>query len=133
VRYRLNIKQQAPTLIDQEKSSIDLPKGTNVRLRRFYASALHELEEEYRPKERYYELYNLATSPEYQRRGIASRLLSYGLEKADREGVKVFLSASPMGAPVYAKLGFVEVGKLSVELEEFGGREGERHVHSKWK
>jgi len=59
-------------------------------------------------------------------------LLGHGLEKADKEGVNIFLSASPSGAMVYPRLGFVELGELSLELQEFGGEEGERHVHSKF-
>ncbi|KAE9371562.1 acyl-CoA N-acyltransferase [Stipitochalara longipes BDJ] len=122
-----------PNLLATSKSSIALPQGTHLPLRHSYASALDALEEKHRPEGRHYYLFDLATSPEYQRRGVASRLLGYGLEKADREGVKVYLSASPMGAVVYARLGFVEVGSLSVDLEEFGGGKGERHVHSKLK
>jgi hypothetical protein len=34
-----------------------------------------------------------------------------------------------MGAPLYRKLGFEDVGRLEIELEEFGG-EGV-HVHGK--
>lgn len=34
-----------------------------------------------------------------------------------------------MGVPVYRKLGFEEVGRLEIPLGEFGGREGEVHVH----
>lgn len=41
--------------------------------------------------------------------------------------MKVFLSAAPMGVPVYRKAGFREVGRLEFGLEEFGG-EGV-HVH----
>ena len=69
----------------------------------------------------------LNTSPKFQRRGLGSELVKYGLEKADRDGVVVYLSGSPMGVPLYRKLGFEEVGKLELNLEEFGG-EG-RHVH----
>jgi hypothetical protein len=53
--------------------------------------------------------------------------VKYGLEKADRDGVKCYLSGSPMGVPVYKKLGFEEVGRLEVDLTQFGG-EG-THVH----
>lgn len=70
------------------------------------------------------------TSPSFQHRGIGSQLVKVGLERADEEGVKCFLSASPMGAPVYKKLGFEEVGRLEIPLEEFGG-EG-THVHRKF-
>jgi hypothetical protein len=34
-----------------------------------------------------------------------------------------------MGVPVYLKAGFVEVGKLSIGLEEYGGKAFEGIVH----
>ncbi len=50
----------------------------------------------------------------------------------------IYLSGSPMGAPVYRKLGFKEIGRLEVPLGEFGGWKlsdaGEReevHAHGK--
>ena len=67
------------------------------------------------------------TSPVYQRRGIGSQLINLGIEKADKDILLWFLTASPMGVPVYAKFGFREVGRLEMGLEEFGG-EG-THVH----
>lgn len=71
----------------------------------------------------------LITSPAYQRRGIGASLIQYGLEKADKEGVPCYLTASPMGAPLYKKVGFEEVGRVEVELEQFGGEKGVKHVH----
>lgn len=56
--------------------------------------------------------------------------MKIGLEKADREGSSCFLSGSPMGVPVYGKLGFEDVGRLELSLEEFGG-EGS-HVHGEF-
>lgn len=106
------------------------------------------MEETYRPKGPYFELlertfppplsltplkqYTVITAVDYQRRGIGSRLVNVGLEKADKEGVEVYLSGSPMGVPVYQKLGFEEVGRLEIPLQEFGGKEGEVHVHGEF-
>lgn len=132
IRRRMLIQRvQASQTISDEKKGIQLPQGTNLPLRQHFTTALHALEEGHRPQERHYELLNLATSPHYQRKGIASRLLGYGLEKADKEGVKVFLTASPMGKLLYRKLGFEELGSLSIDLREFGG-EGE-YCHRKCK
>jgi predicted N-acetyltransferase YhbS len=75
-------------------------------------------------------LCELNTSPKFQRRGLGSQLVKYGLEKADRDEVMVYLSGSPMGVPVYRKLGFEEVGRLELDLSDFGG-EGS-HVHGEF-
>lgn len=72
----------------------------------------------------------LNTSPKFQRRGLGSQLVKYGLEKADGDEVMVYLSGSPMGVPVYRKLGFEEVGRLELDLSDFGG-EGS-HVHGEF-
>jgi predicted N-acetyltransferase YhbS len=75
-------------------------------------------------------LCELNTSPKFQRRGLGSQLVKYGLEKADGDEVMVYLSGSPMGVPVYRKLGFEEVGRLELDLSDFGG-EGS-HVHGEF-
>lgn len=86
------------------------------------------MENKHRPKDKpFHELLDLATHPSYQRRGIGSSLVSYGIQKAEKEVVRVYLSAAPMGVPVYKKLGFKEVGRLKFPLEEWGG-EGV-HIH----
>lgn len=49
--------------------------------------------------------------PDFQRRGIATKLVQWGLDEAKRRGGLVScMEASPMGRPVYAKLGFKEEG-----------------------
>lgn len=53
------------------------------------------------------------------------------MAKADEEGIPIFLTASPMGAKLYPKFGFLEVGRLEVNVEEFGGESGEVNVHRK--
>lgn len=62
--------------------------------------------------------------------------MNIGLRKADAEGVEVFLSASPMGVPVYEKLGFKEVGRLEIALGAFEdgdlGEKGVVHVHGEF-
>lgn len=50
--------------------------------------------------------------PEFQRRGIASKLVQWGLDEAKRRGgLDCSTEASPMGRTVYAKLGFRQEGE----------------------
>ncbi|KAK9894359.1 hypothetical protein P389DRAFT_95475 [Cystobasidium minutum MCA 4210] len=65
----------------------------------------------------YYTLGLLATLPEYERRGIGTMLLRWGLDKADQDDVAVYVSASPAGAGLYTKQGF----ELIHERECFPG------------
>lgn len=63
--------------------------------------------------------------PKFQRRGIASKLVRWGLDEARRRGgVEATTEASAMGRHVYQRLGFQQVGG-EIEYvvdEEFKGR-----------
>ncbi|KAI0176117.1 hypothetical protein GGR52DRAFT_346344 [Hypoxylon sp. FL1284] len=53
-----------------------------------------------------------ASDPTYQRRGIASKLVQWGLDEAQRRGgLEAITEASSMGRHVYARLGFHGVGQ----------------------
>ena len=58
----------------------------------------------------------LATTPHYQGRGCGSRLVQWGLEHSNRDGIECFLEASAQGVSLYRKLGFVEVDNVKTEL-----------------
>ena len=72
----------------------------------------------------------LAVGPEWQRMGVGRKLLEWGLEKADREGLECWIEASPAGKPLYEKVGWREVGFTDVELKKWGwkGEEVSRTV-----
>ncbi|KAF7591500.1 hypothetical protein BBP40_001490 [Aspergillus hancockii] len=54
----------------------------------------------------------LGTHPDARRKGVATKLMEWGLEKAKEDGVEVYLSATQMGKPVYEKLGFEDRGRV---------------------
>ncbi|RHZ47810.1 GNAT family N-acetyltransferase [Aspergillus thermomutatus] len=54
----------------------------------------------------HYYLEMLGTHPAYHGRGLASRLLRWGLERAEEAGLETYLSSSPAGRPLYEKYGF---------------------------
>jgi predicted N-acetyltransferase YhbS len=49
----------------------------------------------------------LAISPKYQRTGAGTALTQWGCERADEDGLPIFVSGSLIGAPMYEKCGFV--------------------------
>lgn len=65
----------------------------------------------------------LAVHPDYQGKGLGSRLLKHGLDLADAEGRVVYIEATAAGYPVYAKLGFEEIDAIRVDLSKWGGKE----------
>ncbi|PWN38306.1 GCN5-related N-acetyltransferase [Meira miltonrushii] len=61
--------------------------------------------------------------PRFQRRGIASELVKWGLRKAEELGqngqaIECVTEASPMGKPVYVKLGFEAEGEVVYKVDE---------------
>lgn len=55
-------------------------------------------------------LTTLATNPEYMRRGAGAALCDWGIKKAVSDKLAaVTLFSSPMGIPLYKKLGFRQV------------------------
>ena len=54
----------------------------------------------------YWTLSVLGVSEEYGRRGIGTRLLQWGFERADADDRPIFVSASQEGARLYKKAGF---------------------------
>lgn len=68
-------------------SSIPLGRSTNVRLRNLVLNILY-------------------VHPEHRRRGVDSRLIKWGFDKADEMGVETFVEATAEGKPTYAANGF---------------------------
>jgi len=62
---------------------------------------------------------DVATLPEYQGKGYATKLMKYGIRLAFKKGARVcFLEASPKGLSIYQKLGFIELFKNQVFVKK---------------
>ncbi|KAJ4397249.1 hypothetical protein N0V93_001473 [Gnomoniopsis smithogilvyi] len=60
-----------------------------------------------------------AVDPDFQRRGIAAKLVQYGLDEAERRGgLEAMTEASVMGRHVYKKLGFQPVAEIDYGVDE---------------
>lgn len=66
-----------------------------------------------------------AVNPKFQRRGIAGKLVEWGLAEAERRGgLEAVMEASVMGRPVYKRVGFEDDGAVVYDVdEEFKGRD----------
>ena len=60
----------------------------------------------------------LAIHPTYQRRGVGTRLLSWGIERGDTEGIPIGVVGSLQGARLYERMGWKDVGYCIVDFEE---------------
>ena len=118
----------------REIAELKVPEGVNrdlvVRLKTEYAA----LNKKYLGKDyesRYWELDALATLPTYQRMGLGSRLVMWGLDMVETamkaksgEVDGAYLVASPAGSSTYRKAEFVEIGEQFVNIN---GQEPYRH------
>ncbi|PSN69735.1 acyl-CoA N-acyltransferase [Corynespora cassiicola Philippines] len=57
-----------------------------------------------------YGIMDIAVHPKHQGRGIARKLVEWGMRKAREEGLPIELSATPAGSKLYKKLGFEKIG-----------------------
>ncbi|MCJ1485555.1 hypothetical protein MMC06_005730 [Schaereria dolodes] len=62
----------------------------------------------------YYQLELLATLPEHQGRGAGGKLIRWGLEQADRDGLATYVEAFAAGVPVYEHFGWKNLSKVVI-------------------
>ncbi|KAI8240314.1 hypothetical protein K4K57_002901 [Colletotrichum sp. SAR 10_99] len=60
----------------------------------------------------------LFTIPEYRRRGAASLVMDWGVERADCMGLDIYIEASEGGKPLYEKYGFKAIEESYYEVDE---------------
>ena len=65
-------------------------------------------------------LHLLVTDPKHHRRGAGAMLIAWGLGKADSARLPGFLEASPMGKPLYARMGFKPIHEEVFDLAKYG-------------
>ena len=64
----------------------------------------------------------LCVLPSHQRKGLGTKLLEWGLEKAIEEGMRVYLTATEMASGLYLKHGFKVEGAVTMDLQKYGGK-----------
>ncbi|KAL4930439.1 GNAT family N-acetyltransferase [Aspergillus undulatus] len=74
------------------------------------------------------ELETLVTHPEYQGKGVASALLQWGIDEADRLNLMVYLEATEAGKPLYKRFGFDTVHEMDFDAAEYGGIGKQRYT-----
>jgi GNAT superfamily N-acetyltransferase len=63
----------------------------------------------------------LAVHPDYQRKGIATLLVSSGVKVAQNMKFDIFVRASDAGLKIYQKVGFQLLGQVIQDDSRFGG------------
>ncbi|OMP84345.1 Puromycin N-acetyltransferase, partial [Diplodia seriata] len=60
------------------------------------------------------DLASLATHPDHQGKGIGAALVRWGIEQGEKDGVPVYLEATPRGFFLYKKMGFEAADEIDV-------------------
>ncbi|KAJ5085223.1 hypothetical protein N7532_009994 [Penicillium argentinense] len=88
---------------DRHDPAPSWPVDGDADLREMFFGMMERHHEELMGGRPHYYLEMLGVHPSFQGRGLASKLLKWGLARADEEGVEVYLSSSPEGRPMYEK------------------------------
>ncbi|KAJ5137246.1 ATP-dependent RNA helicase dbp8 [Penicillium atrosanguineum] len=112
---------------DSETSSVDLsvqqkkekPRTPAQLLGRLMHSDSMKWEKDSMKGKRYLTIQALATNPSFQCQGIGSKLIKWGTDMADAEGLPCWAHASPAGHHLYTRAGFSELGRSEYDLEKF--------------
>ncbi|KAI0883044.1 acyl-CoA N-acyltransferase [Annulohypoxylon maeteangense] len=82
------------------------PEGADVPLLEKFFGAIDQKHKDILQDRPHWYLDMLGVRKEAQGKGVGTRLVEYGVTKADEARVEAFLAASPAGAPLYQKYGF---------------------------
>ncbi|KAL6696977.1 hypothetical protein J3F84DRAFT_371772 [Trichoderma pleuroticola] len=116
------------------RSSDEVPEGAQAPLCLHYFQTLTQARLDFTKGEPHAFLENLAVDPNFQRRGVGTKLLEFMISDiaaryADKslDNVGCWLDSSPSGLKTYQRLGWEEVGSKSFDLEPWGGAKGQVH------
>ncbi|CAO2648756.1 Nn.00g097050.m01.CDS01 [Neocucurbitaria sp. VM-36] len=118
-KWRINEKERTE---EQIQSMLPVP-GPDEEGRpgaQDFMRFLNRVRREYMGTKPFYFLHILATDPEHHRRGAGAMLLAWGLRKADSAQLPSFLESSPMGRPLYARMGFEPKHVETWDLTKYG-------------
>lgn len=59
----------------------------------------------------------IGTNPQYERRGAATSLMQWGLDRCRKGNIPAYLESTLNAVPFYERLGFKTVNKVSIVLE----------------
>ena len=102
----------------------ELPPGANVPLMEASFTTLKTLRDGMMAGKQYGYVLVLVVVPEWHRRGVGGKLLQRYLDMLDEKGWESWIDASPAGMGLYQKLGWEQVGGVTIDLGKFGGETG---------
>ncbi|KAF2638968.1 hypothetical protein P280DRAFT_470971 [Massarina eburnea CBS 473.64] len=101
--------------------------GCNFEACKAFFGGLVEKKAELMGNRPHFYLHMLHTVPKYQKRGAASTLIKWGMQKADELGLPVYVESSLPAHTFYQYHGFKDIDELRIDMGPFGG---EGIIHS---
>jgi ribosomal protein S18 acetylase RimI-like enzyme len=104
-----------PGVAPDEEAAVSLLERTTSEAIRDDLFAIFEQMASYHPGEPHWYLPLIGVDPAAQGRGCGGALLSYALERCDREQAQAYLeSSNPRNIPLYERHGFERLGRIQV-------------------
>ncbi|KAF2422400.1 hypothetical protein EJ08DRAFT_653181 [Tothia fuscella] len=98
------------------KVAENLPQGMEIEVYKHVMDIIENTKKEVLGKgeSKVWYLASLAVDPAFKGRSIASNLVKWGLDQADKDQVPAYLESTPAAVGVYERLGFESVKKVRV-------------------
>jgi GNAT superfamily N-acetyltransferase len=96
-------------------TTTEWPADGDPALAQAFFSGMERKKEEIMRGRRFWHLHLIMVLPGYRRRGLASQLMNWGVERADEDGLALYLDAAPMAKALYEKFGFKTVDSLTFD------------------
>ncbi|TVY42180.1 hypothetical protein LOCC1_G003797 [Lachnellula occidentalis] len=95
------------------------PAGADAKAANCFFNLSIDTHERHMRGRKHWYMRNVSTRPEYEGKGAAGQLLRWLIDRADADadGCELYLEASPVGRPIYERLGFVEVDRVVLKSE----------------
>ncbi len=115
---------------DQFPWPLDFAPGANLELSKLFFGELDQKRNREMKGRKHFLMGILVVDPDYQRMGVGKKLLDWGLSQADRDGIPVWIDATPKGKGLYEQVGWKQVDFVDIDLSKWGGEdEVERTVN----
>ncbi|OAL73759.1 hypothetical protein A7D00_1787 [Trichophyton violaceum] len=101
-----------------------LPEGTDMGVLNAWSARVMDVTRKVIGDTPHYHMTFIATDPKYERRGAATLLVRRALEQCNKERVPLILEGTLNAIPFYMRLGLVDEGSISMDLEGIESKHG---------
>lgn len=119
-QFHPNARTEEEMAAEAAKSPREFPPSADQKFMTAFFKALGDARKRIIGGKRHIYLHILATDPAYHRKGVGAQSLAWGAREADERELILFLEASAMGRPLYARSGYEEMGLADFDARSAG-------------